>query len=49
MNNVWLGKFLDSWGEPGGVDEKMLIIFVCICIHLIPLLHALILLGMFAK
>lgn len=49
MNNVWLGKFLDSWGEPGGVDEKMLIIFVCICISLIPLLHALILLGMFAK
>lgn len=28
-----LEKFLDSWGEPDGVDEKMLIIFVCICIH----------------
>lgn len=44
-----LGMFLDSWGEPGGVDEKMLIICLFICIHLIPNHCALILSGRLAK
>lgn len=44
-----LRKFWNSWGEPGGVVEKMLIIFICICIHLALPLHGLILLGILAK
>lgn len=44
-----LRKFLNWWGEPGGVVEKMLIIFVCIYIHLVPPLRGLILLAILAK
>lgn len=44
-----LRKFLNSWGESGGVVEKLLIIFVCMCIHLVPPLHGLILLAILAK
>lgn len=42
-------KFLNSWGEPGRVVGKTLTIFVRICIHLVPPLHGLILLGILAK
>lgn len=44
-----LRKFLNSWGETGGVVEKNADFFVRICIHLVAPLHGVILLGILAK